>query len=75
METDQQAASKWDRAAGKFDLFGAGSEKRWTPWKQEFFSHMGEGRILFAAVTGDDVTGDAGAVTTDAIGRNARPVE
>ena len=56
METDQQAASKWDRAAGKFDLFGAGSEKRWAPWKHEFFSHMGEGRILFAAVgTGLDI--------------------
>ena len=56
METDQQAASKWDRAAGKFDLFGAGSEKRWTPWKHEFFSHMGDGKILFVAVgTGLDI--------------------
>ena len=55
-ETDQQTAAKWDRAAGNFDLFGAGSEKRWTPWKREFFSQMGEGRILFVAVgTGLDI--------------------
>ncbi len=56
VETDQQAASKWDRAAAKFDLFGAGSEKRWTPWKRNFFSSMGDGRILFVAVgTGLDI--------------------
>ena len=56
METDRQAASKWDRAAGKFDLFGAGSEKRWAPWKRDFFSKMGDGKILFVAVgTGQDI--------------------
>jgi ubiquinone/menaquinone biosynthesis C-methylase UbiE len=55
-ETEGQSSSKWDRAAGNFDLFGAGSEKRWAPWKREFFSHMGGGKILFAAVgTGLDI--------------------
>ena len=55
-ETDQQAASKWDRAAARFDLFGAGSEKRWADYKRAFFSAMGDGRILLAAVgTGQDI--------------------
>jgi ubiquinone/menaquinone biosynthesis C-methylase UbiE len=56
METDRQAQSKWDRAAASFDLFGAGAEQRWTPWKREFFSHMGDGKILLVAVgTGLDI--------------------
>ena len=48
---------KWDRASANFDLMaGYGPEKRWAPTKQEFFSHMGQGRILFLAVgTGLDV--------------------
>ncbi len=55
-ETDEQAQSKWNRAAGRFDLFGAGSEKRWAAWKHEFFSAMGSGKILFVAVgTGLDI--------------------
>lgn len=49
--------SKWDRAAANFDLMaGHGPEKRWEPAKREFFSHMGEGRILFLAIgTGLDI--------------------
>jgi len=48
---------KWDRAAANFDLMaGFGPEKRWEPYKREFFSRMGNGRILFLAVgTGLDV--------------------
>ena len=48
---------KWDRAAANFDLMaGYGPEKRWEPFKREFFSRMGNGRILFLAVgTGLDV--------------------
>lgn len=41
---------KWDRAASKFDLMnGSGPEKRWAPFKREFFSAM-RGKILFVAV-------------------------
>jgi ubiquinone/menaquinone biosynthesis C-methylase UbiE len=55
-ETDGQSATKWDRASVRFDLFSAGAEKRWGPWKQAFFSAMGSGRILLAAVgTGLDI--------------------
>ena len=48
---------KWDRAAASFDLMaGYGPEKRWAPYKREFFSRMGAGKILFLAVgTGLDV--------------------
>jgi len=48
---------KWDRAAANFDVMaGYGPEKRWEPYKLEFFSRMGGGRILFLAVgTGLDI--------------------
>jgi ubiquinone/menaquinone biosynthesis C-methylase UbiE len=48
---------KWDRAASNFDLMsGLGPEKRWAPFKREFFSRMGHGKILFLAVgTGLDI--------------------
>jgi ubiquinone/menaquinone biosynthesis C-methylase UbiE len=54
---DVVTQKKWDRAAANFDLMaGYGPEKRWQPAKREFFSHMGQGRILFLAVgTGLDV--------------------
>ena len=47
---------KWDKAASAFDLMNSvGPEKRWAPWKQEFFSAM-RGKILFVAVgTGLDI--------------------
>ena len=49
------ARAKWDRAAGRYDLFGGGAEKRWAGYKREFFSAMGAGKILFlAAGTGFD---------------------
>ncbi len=47
---------KWDRAAGAYDLYGKGPEKRWADSKRRFFSAMGSGRILFVAVgTGLDI--------------------
>jgi len=54
---DVATREKWNRAAGSFDLMaGHGPEKRWEPFKREFFSRMGEGRILFLAVgTGLDI--------------------
>lgn len=55
--TDEVTKAKWDRAAKTFDLMSAaGPEKRWAPVKQDFFSRMGDGRILFLAVgTGLDI--------------------
>ena len=54
---DVVTKEKWDRASRNFDLMaGYGPEKRWSPYKQEFFARMGNGRILFLAVgTGLDV--------------------
>ena len=54
---DLVTKKKWDRAASNFDLMaGYGPERRWEPVKREFFSCMGEGRILFLAVgTGLDI--------------------
>jgi len=49
---------KWDRAARNFDLMaGRGPERRWAPFKREFFARMQPGaKILFLAVgTGLDV--------------------
>ena len=54
---DLVTKKKWDRAAANFDVMaGYGPEKRWAPDKNEFFSRMGDGKILFLAVgTGLDV--------------------
>lgn len=54
---DVVTKKKWDRASRNFDLMaGYGPEKRWAPSKREFFSRMGDGKILFLAVgTGLDV--------------------
>lgn len=54
---DVVTKKKWDRAAASFDLMaGYGPEKRWAPYKERFFSNMGDGRILFLAVgTGLDI--------------------
>ena len=48
---------KWDKAAPSYDFMtGEGAEKRWQPHKQQLFSHMGDGRILFLALgTGLDI--------------------
>lgn len=53
---DLETQRKWDKAAPSFDIMaGKGAEKRWLPFKKEFFSHM-EGRILFLALgTGLDI--------------------
>ncbi len=55
--SDSATRAKWDRAASTFDLMSAeGPEKRWAPAKHEFFSRMGDGKILFLAVgTGLDI--------------------
>ena len=54
---DEATERKWDRVARRFDLMnGSGPEKRWQPIKEELFSHMGDGRILFLAIgTGLDI--------------------
>jgi len=54
---DLVTKAKWDKASANFDLMaGYGPEKRWEPVKREFFSKMGDGRILFLAIgTGLDV--------------------
>lgn len=48
---------KWDRAAASFDLMaGKGPEKRWAPYKKQFFANMSNGEILFLALgTGLDI--------------------
>jgi ubiquinone/menaquinone biosynthesis C-methylase UbiE len=51
---DAITREKWNRAAGRYDLFAAGAEKRWAAAKQEFFAPM-RGNVLFvAAGTGLD---------------------
>lgn len=47
---------KWDRAAKTFDFMNSkGPEKRWEPFKREFFQNM-QGDILFMALgTGLDI--------------------
>jgi len=53
---DDQNRQKWNRAAGSYDRFGSGPEKRWAEYKREFFAQMGDGKILFLAVgTGLDI--------------------
>jgi ubiquinone/menaquinone biosynthesis C-methylase UbiE len=54
---DAITKAKWDKASKTFDaMSGVGTEKRWAPVKQEFFSQMGDGKILFLAVgTGLDI--------------------
>ncbi len=54
---DLVTKQKWDAAARSFDFMNAhGTEKRWAPWKQEFFSPM-QGKVLFVAVgTGLDLS-------------------
>tara|TARA_B110000444_G_scaffold261157_1_gene311506 strand:+ start:4527 stop:5141 length:615 start_codon:yes stop_codon:yes gene_type:complete len=55
--TDFLTKEKWDKASKNFDAMSSvGTEKRWSPVKTKFFSHMGEGKILFLAVgTGLDI--------------------
>lgn len=54
---DLATQKKWDKAAATFDLMaGKGPEKRWAPFKRQFFSNMGGGEILFLALgTGLDI--------------------
>ncbi len=55
--TDNATRAKWDRAAANFDLMaGEGAEKRWKVAKENLFSQMGDGNILFMALgTGLDI--------------------
>ncbi|MEX2299808.1 MAG: class I SAM-dependent methyltransferase [Bryobacterales bacterium] len=46
---DALTSQKWDRAAGRYDLFSAGAEKRWAEAKQKFFAPM-RGNVLFLAI-------------------------
>jgi ubiquinone/menaquinone biosynthesis C-methylase UbiE len=58
IRVDLVTKRKWDRASRNFDVMaGRGPEKRWAPYKREFFSRMRPGaKILFLAVgTGLDV--------------------
>jgi ubiquinone/menaquinone biosynthesis C-methylase UbiE len=57
LEQAQATRNKWNRAAPTFDLMaGEGAEKRWKPDKQQLFSRMGDGKILFLALgTGLDI--------------------
>ena len=54
---DLVTQAKWDRAAATLDIMaGYGPEKRWEPFKRDFFAAMGDGKILFlAAGTGLDI--------------------
>lgn len=53
---DEQTRAKWDGTARFFDILSHGAEKRWAPAKQELFSRMGPGNILFLALgTGLDL--------------------
>jgi ubiquinone/menaquinone biosynthesis C-methylase UbiE len=54
---DAVTQAKWDRAAPILDVMsGYGPEKRWGPWKREFFAAMGDAKILFLALgTGLDI--------------------
>lgn len=54
-ETEKQTASKWDKAAGSFDLMNAGIELRYGEQKREWFSRA-SGKILLVAIgTGLDL--------------------
>ena len=49
---DVVTQAKWDRAAVAFDIMsGYGPEKRWEAFKREFFAAMGNGQILFLAIS------------------------
>ena len=54
--TSEITRQKWDKAAATFDRISSkGPEKRWAPFKTEFFSRM-DGKVLFLAVgTGLDI--------------------
>lgn len=43
------AQRRWDQAAGTYDLFSRGAERRWEAAKRESLAHV-RGRVLFLAV-------------------------
>jgi len=43
------AQGRWDRAAGTYDLFSRGAERRWEAAKRDSLFHV-RGRVLFLAV-------------------------
>ncbi len=53
---DTTTAKKWDYLSMFYDWNTLGAEKRWASLKENFFSQMGDGKILFLAVgTGIDI--------------------
>ena len=55
MLTDLVLKRKWDALAKSYDWSTFGTDRRWGPWKRDFFSRIGNGKILFlAAGTGKD---------------------
>ena len=53
---DPATRNKWNNFARLYKFATLGSERRWEPFKRDFFSHMGEGNILFLAVgIGNDI--------------------
>jgi ubiquinone/menaquinone biosynthesis C-methylase UbiE len=52
---DESTERKWDFSSGFYDLLAYGPERRWAPYKREFFADM-DGKVLFVAVgTGQDI--------------------
>ncbi|MFO7559164.1 MAG: class I SAM-dependent methyltransferase [Desulfobacterales bacterium] len=41
---------KWDQFSWLYKWNTYGAERRWATWKRDFFSRMGDGKILFLAV-------------------------
>jgi ubiquinone/menaquinone biosynthesis C-methylase UbiE len=52
---DQRTARIWDRQSRSYDLFTAGQERRWAPWKRELFAKIVGRTLLAAAGTGHDL--------------------
>jgi ubiquinone/menaquinone biosynthesis C-methylase UbiE len=52
---DVSTKNKWDFSSNFYDLLAYGPERRWAPYKREFFANM-HGKVLFvAAGTGQDI--------------------
>ena len=66
---DIRTQKKWDKASERYDtMAGAGGERRWAPAKQQLFSNMQGGKILFLALgTGLDIPSFPEGQTIEAI--------
>jgi len=47
---ESSTKKKWDRFSLIYKWNTYGAERRWEPWKRDFFARMGDGKILFLAV-------------------------